>query len=53
MTDADKEKLADIIDRAFAEPYPTELEPPAVGRIAWRRVRLLQLIEEEFGGVPG
>ncbi len=53
MTDADKLKLADIIDRAWAEEYPPELEAWDVkGRKAWRKARLVELVKKEFGGLP-
>ncbi len=37
-----------VIDQAFADPYPPELDDKG-GRIAWRKQHLLDLLDKEFG----
>lgn len=50
MTSNDRVRLERVIDQAFLDDYPPELEPwNVIGRKAWRKEHLLELIEKEFG----
>lgn len=53
MTQSDLQRLAAVIDQAWAEDYPPELAAVDIkGRKMWRKVRLIELIKAEFGGLP-
>lgn len=49
MTQSEKDRLLHVIDQAFADPYPPELENRP-GRIAWRHEHVKEMIAKEFGG---
>ncbi len=46
MTKQEREEIIAAISQAFDDPYPPELAPPMVGRIAWRKQHVLEALQE-------